>query len=337
MWRGFFEIHWLSAIDVLFGCLLVLLTGFSLGCDSSPTDDDDSLDDDAGDDDTSGDDDAGDDDTAGDDDALLGEVASFVYSQSCVGCEDLVLFGNPPLTELELISIDLCFSTELAPLFAGERIDAAVRALEVGTCEVFDASVFEIPSCTCLDAGPIDIQASWAGWAWYPLDYSPYANGYPSQIAWGDNIAQYAPGLDVTLSAGGGADIGSFSILRSSVTPLRLLSPQVEGDQVINHSFDEPLEVTWSGGELETTRVYLLGQWFSEPGEKSLLGCHTENDGEHVIPTELLAQFDPGQFTQLWLSERRLHDLDLDEIENAGWTLGSSSFTYVYYDPDAVP
>ncbi len=307
----------------------LLLSASGLGCIEG---DDDTADDDTADDD----DDAGDDDTA-DDDSADGEVASFVVNQSCAGCQDLVLFGAPPISEMDLISVDVCFDPAMPLLFAAERLDAAVRALPVGSCDNLDPSVFDVPSATCHDAGAIDLAADWPGWEWWPLDYSSAVGGYPSQVAYGPAIGQYAPGLDVTLDAAGGADIAAFSITRDSVTPLRLLTPVVDGDHVDNIPFDQPLEVTWEGGDEPSLRLYLLGEWVTAGQGRTLMGCHVPSGGSFTVPADALSAFDPGQVTQLWLSERRQHALGIAEIEGAGWTLGSTAYSYVFYDPAAVP
>ena len=303
----------------------------SAGCPTASDDDDAGPDDDdsiAGDDDDS----IAEDDDDFTPDESLSEVVSFVHVQGCAGCQDFLLFGQP-YSETVVITSNISFQAEPVLLFADERLDAAVRGLEPETCQLFDPAIFEPPSADCLDAGELTYGADWPGWETPAVDFHDTTHNYPSSAFFGSAVADYAPGRALTLEGSGGADVGPFVAEGRSVEPLDLLEPLVDGDQLPDVDFTQPLNVRWSGGEADTVRVYLIGERITPDWSRELLGCHALNDGEIAIPSELLAGFDLGEITQLYVSDRLRYGANIEEIPIAGWTLGSASYTYVAYDP----
>ena len=342
--RSVARIGWLCGLLCLWGCP-----------DSEPASDDDDVvvdDDDSGgddddvisdDDDTTADDDdsgADDDDSADDDDATpdesLQEAVSFVYHHSCVGCDGLTIFGLT-YSETETIIINISPHAQPGDLFAEERYDAAVRALPLESCAVLGPSAFQIPSVNCLDAGALTFEADWPGWALSPVDYHTVTHNYSSVCCFGDAVSDYAPGRDISVEGAGGAQLGAFVARNTSVEPLLLVSPVVDGDEVPDIDFEQSLDVSWTGGDAETVRIYLLGEWVTAGSGQQILGCHVANDGEFTVPAADLAAFDRGQVVMLHVSDRLRYPLGVSELEQLGWTLGSLTYTYVYYDPQATP
>ena len=255
-----------------------------------------------------------------------------MHVQGCAGCEDFVLFGQP-YSEMVVITSNINLQVEPVLLFADERLDAAVRELEPSTCQLFDPQVFQSPSAACLDGGELTWIADWEGWEDPSVDYSETTHNYPSSAFFGSAVEHYEADRALQLQGAGGADIGPFVADGRSPDPLVLLEPLVDGDQLPDLDFTQPLTVRWSGGEGETVRVYLIGERVTPEWARELLGCNALNDGEIAFPADLLSTFDLGEVTQLWVSDRPRYGLAIDEIPVAGWTLGSASYTYVAYDP----
>ena len=211
-----------------------------------------------------------------------------------------------------------------------KELDKLSKKIDVDSCKIIDKSVIKLGDNRILDVGDIKVNAQWYETPLTTLKYSHATKNYNAFVIYGldKRLINYRSGDKVTFQATN----PKITISGNAITPIEIISPKINST---SHNVDTtmPLKVTWSGGSSQNILIYLTGIWTSLVTEEpQTLACNVENDGNFIIPIDILNRFEWRQKTELSIIDRQTV-----LSENAELIMGAYTQLTIYINKSARP